>query len=46
LLAIEFKDFDIKTIKQVLSKKGDLQMNGTINGNALIKKYNTTPLHP
>ena len=42
-LTIEFKDFDIKTITSFV-EKGDLQMDGTVNGNALIKNISTTPL--
>ncbi|MFV8353797.1 translocation/assembly module TamB domain-containing protein [Flavobacterium sp. XS2P14] len=42
-LAIDFKDFDIKTITSFV-EKGDLQMSGKINGNALVKNISTTPL--
>jgi hypothetical protein len=33
LLAIDFKDFDIKTITSFVEK--DLQMSGKINGNVI-----------
>ncbi|MFV8362380.1 translocation/assembly module TamB domain-containing protein [Flavobacterium sp. ZT3P35] len=42
-LAIDFTDFDIKTITSFV-EKGDLQMSGKINGNALVKNISTTPL--
>ncbi|MFV7236883.1 translocation/assembly module TamB domain-containing protein [Flavobacterium sp. ZB4R12] len=42
-IAIDFKDFDIKTITSMVEKK-DLQMSGKINGNALVKNINTKPL--
>ncbi|MFV8341875.1 translocation/assembly module TamB domain-containing protein [Flavobacterium sp. XS2P39] len=42
-IAIDFKDFDIKTITSMVEKK-DLQMSGKINGNALVKNISTTPL--
>jgi hypothetical protein len=42
-IAIDFKDFDIKTITSMVEKK-DLQMSGKINGNALVKNVNTAPL--
>jgi hypothetical protein len=42
-IAIDFKDFDIKTITSMVEKK-DLQLTGTINGNALVKNVNTKPL--
>jgi hypothetical protein len=42
-IAINFKDFDIKTITSIV-EKGDLQMSGKINGNALVKNISTTPL--
>ncbi|RDI56175.1 translocation/assembly module TamB [Flavobacterium glaciei] len=42
-IAINFKDFDINTITSFVEKK-DLQLSGKINGNALVKNVNTTPL--
>ncbi|MFV8370718.1 translocation/assembly module TamB domain-containing protein [Flavobacterium sp. LB2R40] len=42
-IAIDFKDFDIKTITSIV-EKDDLQMSGKINGNALVKNISTTPL--
>ena len=39
-IAIDFKDFDIKTITSMV-EKSDLQMSGKINGNALIKDTTT-----
>lgn len=42
-IAVDFKDFDIKTITSMVEKK-DLQMSGKINGNALVKNISTTPL--
>ena len=42
-IAINFKDFDINTITSFVEKK-DLQLSGKINGNALVKNLNTTPL--
>ncbi|WP_035671544.1 translocation/assembly module TamB domain-containing protein [Flavobacterium sp. 83] len=42
-IAIDFKDFDIKTITSIV-EKSDLQMSGKINGNALIKNLATSPL--
>ncbi|MFE3867111.1 translocation/assembly module TamB domain-containing protein [Flavobacterium sp. LS2P90] len=42
-IAIDFKDFDIKTITSMVEKK-DLQMSGKINGNALVKNINTSLL--
>ena len=42
-IAIDFKDFDIKTITSAVEKK-DLQMSGKINGNALVKNVITSPL--
>ena len=42
-IAIDFKDFDIKTITSVVEKQ-DLQMSGKINGKALVKNVNTSPL--
>ena len=42
-LAIDFKDFDIKTLTSFV-EKGDLQMSGKINGNALVKNLSSTPL--
>ncbi|MFV5684351.1 translocation/assembly module TamB domain-containing protein [Flavobacterium sp. GB2R13] len=42
-MAIDFKDFDIKTITSIV-EKNDLQMSGKINGHALIKNVNTAPL--
>ncbi|MFE3848664.1 translocation/assembly module TamB domain-containing protein [Flavobacterium sp. LB3P45] len=41
-IAIDFKDFDIKTITSMVEKK-DLQMSGKINGNALVKNVTTKP---
>lgn len=42
-LAIDFKDFDIKTITSFV-EKGDLQMSGKINGKALVKNISSSPL--
>ena len=42
-LAIEFKNFEIKTITNIVQVK-DLEMNGKINGNALFKNITTKPL--
>lgn len=42
-IAIDFKDFDIKTITSMVEKQ-DLQMSGKINGNALVKNVSTSPL--
>lgn len=42
-IAVDFKDFDIKTITSMV-EKGDLQIRGKINGNALVKNVNTSPL--
>ena len=42
-LAIDFKDFDIKTITSFV-EKGDLQMSGKINGTALVKNISSSPL--
>ena len=42
-IAIDFKDFYIKTITSLVEKQ-DLQMSGKINGNALVKNVTTSPL--
>lgn len=42
-IAIDFTDFDIKTITSIV-EKDDLQMSGKITGNALVKNISTTPL--
>lgn len=42
-IAIDFKDFDIKTITSMV-EKSDLQMSGKINGNALVKNLSSKPL--
>lgn len=42
-MVIDFKDFDIKTITNMV-EKNDLQMSGKINGNALVKNVATAPL--
>ncbi|MBE0392909.1 translocation/assembly module TamB domain-containing protein [Flavobacterium sp. PL002] len=42
-LAVNFKDFKIETISSFV-EKSDLQINGNINGDALIKNLSTTPL--
>ena len=42
-IAVDFKDFDIKTITSIVEKQ-DLQMSGKINGNALVKNATTSPL--
>lgn len=42
-IAIDFTDFDIKTITSMV-EKNDLQMSGKINGNALVKNVTETPL--
>jgi hypothetical protein len=38
-IAIEFKDFKIETITSMV-EKSDLQINGNINGNAIVKNLN------
>lgn len=42
-IAIDFNDFDIKTITSIV-EKDDLQMSGKINGNALVKNISSAPL--
>ena len=42
-LAIDFKDFEIETITNI-AQKSTLEIGGKINGNALIKNLQKTPL--
>ncbi|MDG2432653.1 translocation/assembly module TamB domain-containing protein, partial [Flavobacterium sp.] len=42
-LAIDFKDFKIETISSMV-EKSDLQFNGNINGDALVKNLSTSPV--
>lgn len=42
-LSIDFKDFEIETITNV-AQKSDLQIGGKINGNALIKDLQKSPI--
>jgi autotransporter translocation and assembly factor TamB/Tfp pilus assembly major pilin PilA len=42
-LAIDFKDFKIETISSMV-EKSDLQINGNINGNALVKNLSQSPI--
>ncbi|CAM3096715.1 translocation/assembly module TamB domain-containing protein [Flavobacterium frigoris] len=42
-LAIDFKDFKIETISNI-AVKGDMEISGNINGNAVVKNLNQSPL--
>lgn len=42
-LAIDFKDFKIETISNI-AVKGDLKISGNINGNAVVKNLNQSPV--
>lgn len=42
-LTVNFKDFKIETLSSIV-EKSDLQISGNINGDALVKNLNTTPL--
>ena len=42
-IAIDFKDFKIETISSMV-EKSDLQINGNINGNALVKNLSQNPI--
>lgn len=42
-LAIDFKDFKIETISSMV-EKSDLQINGNINGSALVKNLSQSPI--
>jgi hypothetical protein len=42
-IAIDFKDFKIETITSMV-EKSDLQINGNINGNALLKNLSQNPI--
>ena len=42
-IAIDFKDFKIETISSMV-EKSDLQINGNINGNALVKNLSQSPI--
>ncbi|MEZ7504844.1 translocation/assembly module TamB domain-containing protein [Flavobacterium sp. Arc2] len=42
-LAIDFKDFKIETITNI-AVKGDIEISGNINGNAVVKNLNQSPV--
>lgn len=42
-LAIDFKDFKIETISNI-AVKGDIEISGNINGNAIVKNLNQSPI--
>ncbi|MFA5297161.1 MAG: translocation/assembly module TamB domain-containing protein, partial [Lutibacter sp.] len=42
-LAIDFNDFKIETISNIATK-GDLQISGNINGNAIVENLNQSPI--